>query len=172
MSWRTHSYGCFHQAFTPLLTMPAVYRLCEEIYRSLGMLSKLRSSALSPVRRFDHDRFPTIYRPIPPLCTVLLSRVLLKARSGMRQSDSTINYIVRNITQTGFLATAWALAALATWFLIPKNTAYRIFDVTSGTIYTHVSLFLSLFHLSHLNGGNIFRPCSRPFCPASGYVSA
>jgi len=71
------------------------------------------------------------------LITFLLSRVLLKARSGMRQSDSTINYIVRNIIQTGFLATAWALAALVTWFLIPKNTAYRIFDVTSGTMYTH-----------------------------------
>jgi len=24
MSWKTLLYGCFHQAFTPLLTMPAV----------------------------------------------------------------------------------------------------------------------------------------------------
>jgi len=129
--------------------MPAVFRLCDKIYRSLGTLYKLRSSALSPVRRFNHDPSPTIYRPIPPLRTVLLSRVLLKARSGMRRSDSTINYIVRNIIQTGCLATVWALAALATWFLIPKITAYRVFDITSGTMYTHVSVFLSLFHLSY-----------------------
>ena len=139
------------QAFTPLLTMPTVFRLYDEIYRSLGMLSKLRSSALSPVRCSDHDRSPTIYRPNPPLRTVLLSRVLLKARSGMRQSDSTINYIVRSIIQTGCLATAWALAALATWFLLPRISAYRVFDITSGTVYTHVSVFLPLFHLSHLN---------------------
>jgi len=152
--------------------MPAVFRLCDKIYRSLGTLYKLWSSGLSPVRRSNLDCSPTIYRPIPPLRTVLLSRVLLKARSGMRRSDSTINYIVRNTIQTGFLATAWAMAALATWFLIPKNTAYRIFDVTSGTMYTHVSVFLSLFHLSYLNGGDIFRPCLRRFCPAFGCVSA
>ena len=89
----------------------------------------------------------------------------------MCQSDSTINYIVRNITHTGFLATVWALAALATWFLIPKILAYRFFDITSGTMYTHVSVFISLFYLSHLNGDDIFRPCSRCFCPATGYVS-
>jgi len=145
MSWKTLSYGRFHQAFTPLLTMPVVFRLCDKIYRPLGTLYKLWSSALSPVRRSNHDRSPTIYRVIPLLRTVLLSRVLLKARSGMRRSDSTINYIVRSIIQTGCLATVWALAALATWFLIPKITAYRVFDITSGTMYTHVSVFLS-FH--------------------------
>jgi hypothetical protein len=57
----------------------------------------------------------------------------------MRQSDSTINYIVRNIIQTGCLAAVWALAALATYFLLPKVTAYMIFDITSGTVYTNVS---------------------------------
>jgi len=164
--------GVFIKPSRLFLIMPADFRLCDEISRSLGTLYKLRSSALSPVRRFNHDRSPTIYRPIPSLRTVLLSRVLLKARSGMRQSDSTINYIVRSIIQTGCLATAWALAALATWFLLPRISAYRFFDITSGTVYTHVSVFFSLFHLSHLNGGDIFRPCSRRFCPASGYVSA
>ena len=160
------------EAFTHLLTTPTVFRLCNEIHRSLGTLYKLRSSSLSPVRRLNHDRSPTVYRPIHPLRTVLLSRVLLRARSGMRQSDLTINYIVRNIIQTGCLATAWALAALATWFLLPQNIlVYRVFDMTSGSVYTHVSVFLS-FYLSYLNEGDIFRPCSRRFCPASGYVSA
>jgi len=53
----------------------------------------------------------------------------------------------------GLLAWAWALAALATWFLLPDMSVYRIFDITSSTVYTHVSVFFSLFHLSHLNGG-------------------
>ena len=139
----------FSSSLHALVNDACSFRLCDKIYRSLGTLFRPRSSALSPVCRSNHDRFLTIYRPIPPLRTVLLSRVLLKARSGMHRSDSTINYIVRNIIQTGCLATVWALAALATWFLIPKITAYRVFDITSGTMYTHVSVFLSLFHLSY-----------------------
>ena len=70
-------------------------------------------------------------------------------RHILRQSDLTINYIVRDIIQTGCLATAWALAASATWFLLPNNIlVYRIFDMTSGTVYTHVSVFFFCFHLS------------------------
>ena len=160
------------KALTPLLTMPTAFRLCDRMCQPLGTLHKLRSSALSPVRRFNHGRSPTIYRPISPLRTVLLSRVLLKSRSGLRQSDLTINYIVRGIIQTGGLATAWALAALATSFLLPNISAYSVFDITSGAMYTHVSALFSLSHSPHLNGGDTLRPCSRRFCPASGYVSA
>ena len=65
--------------------------------------------------------------------------------------------LVRNIIQTGCLATAWALAALATWFLLPNKSVYRIFDMTSGTIYTHVSVSVSLFHLFRLNEVDIFQ---------------
>jgi len=173
MAWKLLSCGCLHaKPSMPLLTMPTVLRLYDKIYRSLGTLYKLRSSALSPVPRFNHHHSRHFTDPIPLLRTVLLSRVLLKARSGVRQSDSTINYIVRSIIQTGCLATAWALAALATWFLLPKISAYRVFDITSGTVYTHVSMFFSLSHLSHLNGGDVRRPCSRRFCLASSYVSA
>jgi len=71
------------------------------------------------------------------LITFFLSRMLLKSRSGVRRTDSTVNYIVRGIIQTGCLATAWALVALATYFLLPHNTIYRVFDVTSGTVYMH-----------------------------------
>jgi hypothetical protein len=28
---------------------------------------------------------------------------------------------------------------MATWFLLPKHTAYAFFDLTAGSIYTHVS---------------------------------
>ena len=72
-------------------------------------------------------------------CTVFLSRVLLKSRSGIPATDTTINHIVRGIIQTGCLATAWAIVALATWFLLPNTMVYRFFDVTSGAVYTHVS---------------------------------
>lgn len=121
--------------------MPTDIRLCDEVYRLLGTLYKPLLSALSPVRRCNPVLSPRIDRPISPLPTVFLSRVLLEARSGMDQADRTINYIVRGTIQTGLLATAWALAALATWFLLPNISVYRIFDMTSGTVYTHVSLF-------------------------------
>ena len=72
-------------------------------------------------------------------CIVFLSRTLLKSRSGVRRSDSIVDYLVRNVIQTGCLATIWAIAALVTWFWLSRNvTIYRIFDITSGTIYTHV----------------------------------
>ena len=47
--------------------------------------------------------------------------------------------LVRNVIQIGLVVTTWALAALATWFLLPNNPTYRIFDMTSGTVSTQVS---------------------------------
>ena len=61
------------------------------------------------------------------------------SRNGLHKSDSIVNFLVRNVIQTGCLAAAWAIAALATWFWLSRNVMiYRIFDFTSGTIYTHV----------------------------------
>jgi len=57
--------------------MPTVFRLCDILYQLLGTRYKLRSSALSPVRRFNH-----VPQHFTHLRTGLLSRVLLKARSG------------------------------------------------------------------------------------------
>jgi hypothetical protein len=76
--------------------------------------------------------------PLPPR-VVFLVRSLLKSRSGVRTSDSVVHYIVRNVIQTGLLATTWAIAALVTWFLLPGVSAYRVFDITSGSVYTQVS---------------------------------
>jgi len=67
---------------------------------------------------------------------VFLSRALLKNRSGIRSSDSVVYYLIRNVIQIGLVATTWAIAALVTWFLLPQNSTYRIFDITSGTVYT------------------------------------
>lgn len=84
------------------------------------------------------------------ICVVFLARALLNARSGVRRSDKVVNYLVRNVIQTGFLATVWAIAELVTWFLLPNIAAYRVFDITSGTIYTQVGGSPAV-RLCHLN---------------------
>jgi hypothetical protein len=71
-------------------------------------------------------------------CIVFLSRVLLSSRSGMQGSDQVVNQLVRNAISIGLFAMLWAVAGLATYFLLPGNTVYIVFDATSGSIYTHV----------------------------------
>jgi hypothetical protein len=52
-----------------------------------------------------------------------------------------VRYLVRNVIQTAALATIWALAALVSWFWLKRDIlVYRVFDITSGTVYTHVSV--------------------------------
>ena len=70
---------------------------------------------------------------------VFLVRTLLKSRTGVRRSDTVVNYLVRATIQTGGLATAWAIAGLVTWFFLPRIYAFRVIDITSGSVYTHVS---------------------------------
>ena len=80
----------------------------------------------------------------PPRAIVFLVRVLLKSRVGIRKSDNVVNLLVRGAIQTGSLATLWAVAGLVTSFFVPRNLIYRVFDLTSGSVYTHVR-FSSLF---------------------------
>jgi len=72
------------------------------------------------------------------LITILLSRALLKSRSGFKRSDFVLKCIVRRVIQVGLLGTLCALAGLATWFFLRKTTIYEMFDMTVGSIYTHV----------------------------------
>ncbi|KAI9459323.1 hypothetical protein F5148DRAFT_1219279 [Russula earlei] len=72
------------------------------------------------------------------LIMFFLSRVLLASRSGIKRSDSLVHHLVRNVIQIGLLATIWSMAALGTYFLLPRNTIDIIFDATSGSIYTHM----------------------------------
>lgn len=72
-----------------------------------------------------------------------LIRALLKSRSGFERSDSLVRYFTRRVIQLGLFAVVWSLAGMATWFLLPKYTVFAFFDMTSGSIYTHVSSFLS-----------------------------
>lgn len=73
--------------------------------------------------------------------------MLRKSRSGIRKSDRVISYLVRTTIQTGGLATVWAIAGLGTWFLLPGVSVYRLVDLTSGTVYTHVGRSSSVsFH--------------------------
>jgi hypothetical protein len=76
------------------------------------------------------------------MCVVFLTRVLLKSLSGIRNSDSILYYLIRTVIQTGCLASGWAIAELATRFSLQNMLTYRLFDITSGAVYTHVSRFL------------------------------
>jgi hypothetical protein len=64
---------------------------------------------------------------------------LLQSRSGIHNVDNVVNHLVRNVVQIGLFATLWAIGGLATWCLAPRVTVNAIFDMTSGSIYTHVS---------------------------------
>ena len=70
---------------------------------------------------------------------VFLTRALLKSRSGLEKSDCVVNYLIRHVIQTGFLATLWVIAELATWLLLPRTSVFLLFEMTLGPMYTHVS---------------------------------
>ena len=54
-----------------------------------------------------------------------------------------VNYLIRTVIQTGCLASGWAIVELVTRFSLSNNLmTYRLFDITSGAVYTHVSGFL------------------------------
>jgi hypothetical protein len=57
----------------------------------------------------------------------------------MAKTDMMVKYLVRNVIQTAGLATIWAIAALVARFWLTRVLIYRVFDITSGTVYTHVS---------------------------------
>jgi len=71
------------------------------------------------------------------LITCFLTLALLQSRTGFQKSDGVVRYLVGRVVQIGFFATLWTIAGLATWFLMPRYVIYALFDVTSGTIYTH-----------------------------------
>ncbi|KAH9953752.1 hypothetical protein BC827DRAFT_1246602 [Russula dissimulans] len=72
------------------------------------------------------------------LITIFLARALLKSRSGIRNSDTVVNYLIRNVIQIGFLTTLWAIGELVTWFFLPKSAIYSVFCATTGSLYTHL----------------------------------
>jgi len=72
------------------------------------------------------------------LIMFLLARALLASRSGMKRSDTIVNQLARNVIQTGLVATLWSMAALGTYFLLPRCTVFTIFNATSGSVYTHM----------------------------------
>ena len=50
-----------------------------------------------------------------------------------------MKYLIRNVIQTAALATIWSIGALVAWFWLKRVVVYSVFDITSGTVYTHVS---------------------------------
>ena len=71
-------------------------------------------------------------------CAVLLTRALLKSRSGLQKTDNVLKRIVRSVIQIGLFGTICALAGLVSWFFLHNTTIYIVFDMTVGSIYTHV----------------------------------
>ncbi|KAH9981593.1 hypothetical protein BJV74DRAFT_81576 [Russula compacta] len=72
------------------------------------------------------------------LISTFLTRALLASRTGLRKSDNIVSHLTRHVVQIGLFATTWAIAELATWFLLPRYTVYALFDMTTGSIYTHM----------------------------------
>ncbi|KAF8495957.1 hypothetical protein F5888DRAFT_1707883 [Russula emetica] len=71
------------------------------------------------------------------LISFFLVRALLKARSGIQRSDMMVKFLARHAIQTAALATIWTIAALVSWFWLNRIALYSIFEITSGTVYTH-----------------------------------
>ena len=57
--------------------------------------------------------------------------------------------LVRNVIEIGLLANIWAIGALVSWFWLKHDLVYRVLNITSGTVYTHVSVspIVRLHHL-------------------------
>jgi len=72
------------------------------------------------------------------LITIFLTRALLKSRNGSQRPDNIVNCLIRSVIQIGFFGTIWALAGLTTWFFMRRAVIYEIFDLTVGSIYTHM----------------------------------
>lgn len=135
---------------------------CEpQTSRLIHIRGPLRTSTSPPLQIMLHQLSGTYHKPslspsfrvcylsladIRAYCDLhiaLLIRALLKSRSGFEKSDSLVNYFTRRVIQLGLFAVIWSLAGMATWFLLPKYTVFAFFDMTSGSIYTHVSGSLS-----------------------------
>ncbi|KAI0258096.1 hypothetical protein BC834DRAFT_913499 [Gloeopeniophorella convolvens] len=71
------------------------------------------------------------------LIMILLTRALLKSRSGMRKSDSLVYHFIRSAVQTGCLATVWTLAETVAWTAYLDTAVYSLFEFTMGTMYTY-----------------------------------
>lgn len=50
-------------------------------------------------------------------------------------------YLARRVVQVGLFAMIWAILGLVAFIFMPKVCS--LFDMTLGTIYTHVSIFQS-----------------------------
>lgn len=68
--------------------------------------------------------------------TYSLTRALLNSRTGIQQSDSVVYYLIRRVVQMGFFAMIWAVLGLVAFIFMP--TVCSFFEMTAGSIYTHV----------------------------------
>jgi len=111
---------------------PLHYR--RECYN--GYLARITSNLRTP-----HFRCvgPSLVDVRSYLHLAFLTRALLNSRIGFEKVDNLVYYLTRRVIQLGLFAAIWSLGGMATWFLLPKYTVYGFFDMTTGSIYTHVS---------------------------------
>ena len=74
-----------------------------------------------------------------------LIRGHLNSRSSNQKSDSAVYYLARRVVQVGLFAMIWAILGLVAFIFMPKVCS--LFDMTLGTIYTHVSISKVLLSL-------------------------
>ena len=88
-------------------------------------------------------------------------RALLNSRAGIQKSDSIVYYLSHRVIQMGFFAMIWAISGLVAFIFVPQ--VCLLFDMTVGSIYTHVSG--SSLHESFLfvaqHTGDVSHLCSK-----------
>lgn len=70
------------------------------------------------------------------LVTYSLIRGHLNSRSGIQKADGVAYYLVRRVVQIGLFAMIWAILGIVAFIFMPKFCS--LFDMTLGSIYTHV----------------------------------
>ncbi|TFK34466.1 hypothetical protein BDQ12DRAFT_656863 [Crucibulum laeve] len=67
----------------------------------------------------------------------LITFILVKARTGYRQTNTVINRLIRGAIQTGFFAAVFALGDLFSFAISPNTNFYGMFAIPIGRIYTN-----------------------------------
>ena len=132
------SFYSFPEVVTDILKDLCIHPLhcCTECHN--GYLACITSYLRTPHFRCV-DSSPVQVRSYHNLHLAFLTRALLNSRIGFEKSDTLVYYLTRRVIQLGLFAAIWSLGGMATWFLLPKYTVYGFFDMTTGSIYAHVS---------------------------------
>jgi len=71
------------------------------------------------------------------LISVSLSSILLRSRTGMKNTDAVIYRLVRGAVQIGLFAVIFSLGDLVCFLKVPETNLYGMFAIPLGRIYTN-----------------------------------